>query len=365
MTAHNHFRVLQAGRGVAALMVIAAHVGAFVGNEGGLWHNQAAAFWLFSGTFGVDFFFIVSGMVILLAHWADVERPARAGTYAWKRFRRIYPMYWLVLVPTLIKQMHVDTGYAATQRNPFVILSSFLLVHVRSLDVNLLPSWTLFHEVLFYVAFSTLLVSRKLAAVVLGLWFSASLFFLQAGAFALAPASYARFVFSPLHLLFAFGMGAAWLVRQRRAPSQKWLLAGGLGMFVAMIVLQMRSPDLAPVVRILGDLGLTLAVVVAVERERTRPSRVPALLLFWGDASYSIYLTHFMVVSTLARQGYLLDRHLHLPIAVWCTGLFAVALAFGSAVHVLVERPLLRWLGGWKPGLAAWRPALLEPEPSA
>jgi exopolysaccharide production protein ExoZ len=71
---------------------------------------------------------------------------------------------------------------------------------------------------------------------------------------------------------------------------------------------------------------------------------VPQWLIFLGDASYSIYLIHYPVISHLARIGFYIDARLHLPIIVWGFLLMAAGPGAGCLLHYYVERPLLKWL---------------------
>jgi len=339
------FDTLQAGRGLAALMVVSTHIGVFVATVPGLWGRQAVFPWLDHGKYGVDFFFILSGVVIFLAHWTELGDFARIPSFLWKRFRRVYPVYWLFLIPTVLKQLFlVDNDIGHQHLDPFVILSSFLLIHIRSLDYNMLPSWTLFHEVLFYLFFCLLLLNRTLGAFLFFLWFAGSLFFFTPQAVSTFPASYLAMFFSPLHLLFGFGMLVGWLLHIRRAPAQLWLLLAGLAVFFSTLLFHMLNPAEFVWMRILGGAGLALAVLTAAERESIQKLRVPAAMIFLGDASYSIYLAHFMAVSIVARKAFALDQRWHLPLAIWMTLMFVAALSLGILVHLVVERPLLRWL---------------------
>ncbi len=38
------------------------------------------------GWLGVYFFFVLSGFIILFAHWKDLGRPGQLKRYAWRRF---------------------------------------------------------------------------------------------------------------------------------------------------------------------------------------------------------------------------------------------------------------------------------------
>jgi len=85
---------LQMARGIAALAVTLFHTsGMFADPRYGF---ERPFWWLTErGDLGVDFFFVLSGFIIMLAHRADVGRPREVGNYAFKRAVRIYPMYWL------------------------------------------------------------------------------------------------------------------------------------------------------------------------------------------------------------------------------------------------------------------------------
>jgi peptidoglycan/LPS O-acetylase OafA/YrhL len=78
----------------------------------------------FMGRCGVDFFFILSGVVIFMAHSNDLSKPSRIRPFLWKRFRRIYPIYWIMLIPTIAIQLFQLTNNV---RNPWTVLSNFLL----------------------------------------------------------------------------------------------------------------------------------------------------------------------------------------------------------------------------------------------
>lgn len=332
---------LQAGRGLAALMVLLFHIGHFLSGEPSLWHDNSSARWLAPGLYGVDFFFILSGAVMFLAHWGDIGKPQKVPQFFWKRFRRIYPIYWIVLIPTVIKQLHVPlSNQAFDQRNPYVILSSFLLVHIRSVGYNLGPSWTLFHEVLFYLIFAVFLFRKTWGIILFSGWFSASFFyFFTHSSVTSEPTSYSQMLFSPLHLLFAFGLVSGWFLHQKRGPSQLWVLFFGLAVFTLTCVFNAHGPW----VRVLGGAGLTLAVLTGAVRERLGKLQVPSSLVFLGDASYSIYLVHFMVISAIARKGFLLDQRWHLPTTTWLALMFVGAVSVGIVLHLFVERPLLSW----------------------
>ncbi len=140
---------------MAALLVVLHHVSSFVGGEPRLWVHPAIDRWFAGTSLGVSFFFVLSGIVILTAHWNDFGHPASLRSYLRKRFQRIYPIYWIILVPVLCGQLSHTDPLFPFHRDPYVVLSSILLVHIHSNETNLVVAWSLFHEIVFYVIFGT------------------------------------------------------------------------------------------------------------------------------------------------------------------------------------------------------------------
>src|ERR1700709_2030127 len=92
------FKSLQAGRGLAALMVIFYHCEGII-SLSKYWHSSRHYFRF--GASGVDFFFVLRGIVLFDGHQFDIGKIDKLREYAWKRFRRIYPIYWVVLLALL------------------------------------------------------------------------------------------------------------------------------------------------------------------------------------------------------------------------------------------------------------------------
>jgi exopolysaccharide production protein ExoZ len=321
-------------------MVVAAHVTSFAGITPGLWSHQRIGVDFHGMVLGVDLFFVLSGIVILSAHWQDIGRPARLGSYLWKRVRRIYPIYWIFLTLTFAKHIATWNNGYEDQRNPFVILSSYLLVHIHSTDVLMTVSWTLFHEVLFYVVFAAFILDRRLGFLILVPWMAASFFFFDA-----TYSPYWGTIFSPVHLLFIFGMVAALMLRRDSIPWPLPMLVAGCVSFTTAVALVPVHNYASSNIELLAGFGAMLMLLGAAELERSSHFTVPRWLSFLGDASYSLYLSNFMVVATSAKIFYRLDQHLHLPIAVWMLLMAVLAVLTGCISYVWIEKPILRLLG--------------------
>lgn len=223
---------------------------------------------------------------------------------------------------------------------PSVIANSFFLIGV-STRASLAVAWTLFHEVLFYLLFAILIVNRRLGTFVLGVWFVSCV------AVAFVPADVVPASFYPLGLvntLFGLGLGCFALTQRHSLPKPVFLATLGCLGFLASGIFELRYGVPSPAFSVIGY-GLSSALIVCglVAREHARPIAVPRTLLLLGDASYSIYLIHYPILSIVAR---LWLKVFGKTVWVDCAYLAIAALAAAAGVlfHLYVEKPVTRAL---------------------
>lgn len=87
---------IEAARALAAFVVVLMHSASLMRVEHFSGHIGLGGIFEF-GYVGVDFFFVLSGFIITYVHYADIGRPDRIPSYLWRRFSRIYPIYWFIL----------------------------------------------------------------------------------------------------------------------------------------------------------------------------------------------------------------------------------------------------------------------------
>jgi peptidoglycan/LPS O-acetylase OafA/YrhL len=330
------FASLQAGRAIAALMVVLYH-GYIILNERKYWNHSWKRYLSF-GHSGVEFFFVLSGIVILNAHWAHQGHPERLKAYAWKRFRRIYPFYWLVLAFVLPVFQLIPSFGTAAERQPSLIISSITLVHISETTTILGVAWTLYHEMMFYFAFAFVIIHRVLGLTLLGLWMSCSVYALVS-----APANPLLSVYtSPLHLLFGFGMAVMLIVRSKFVPAPHLLFFLGSAAFIATCAYDNLTAVFLPMVTVYYGLAATLCALGLMELERAGKLVVSKALVFLGDASYSIYLVHQPAISLIAKLLYPLWLRVKVPLIVPFMLMVVGSVALGVLIHLFVEQPLLR-----------------------
>lgn len=322
---------LQVFRGLAAFAVVAHHAelstAAFVGPL-----PAAVSSLLGFGLLGVDFFFVLSGFIIMFAHMDDNRTPATVKRYAFKRLTRIFPAYWPVGLG-LIALYAAIPGLSAGGGREYSLISSVLLLPANTAPA-LSVAWTLVHELMFYGVFLLFFVSRRWLVGGLLAW---ALVIVWANLWA-TPTGWLRYPLSLLNIEFMLGVGAAWLVRLRTFEG-KGLATALLGGATACVAMWLMGPEKSAYLRLLLALGLALLIVGFAVHEQAATVRWPALLLVLGNASYSIYLVHNPLLSITQRVAG--QMALAWPSAmVWGVMLSVVA---GWVYFWLVERPALRF----------------------
>lgn len=282
---------------------------------------------------GVDFFFVLSGFIITWVHWDDIGAKGKLGGYARKRFLRIYPPYWGVLVPLTLLYLAVPGSGDWSKRDPLnILLSIFLLPN--TVQPVLGVAWTLTHEMFFYLLFALAIAKGVNVLRGMAVWAASIVvagFFLPTLSFPLS------FLFSPFNLEFILGVGTAVYLKRHRTPAPRTTAILAAIAFGLVLFLAPTAQDNALVGRLIFGGLSALFVLGVVEAERTRPRNPGRLALLMGGASYAVYLVHPVALSFGAQA---VTRTLTLaPVsAMWVMALFATAA--GVAYHLYAE-PLL------------------------
>jgi peptidoglycan/LPS O-acetylase OafA/YrhL len=332
---------LQAGRAIASLLVVFYHTAVSIFGDSRFWGYDPSRKVFNFGHSGVDFFFVLSGFIILYAHWNDLGKPQKLPTYASKRFCRIYPIYWIILAVIAPVYFLVPALGKGFERSLAVIISSVILIPITSIKSILPVAWTLYHEVLFYCVLAIAIFNRRIGRFVLFGWMTACILALWLGT-DFFPLS---FLLSPFNLLFGMGMFACWTFRSRQVKAPMTLAIAGTALFFIVGLLEDFLEWPAKNTRhLIFGIACTMAVLGLVELERLGRIAIPSMLKAIGDASYVIYLIHFPVLSIGARVFARSGLSRALPGVVSFILLPSIAVAVGIAVHLFLEKPLLRFL---------------------
>jgi exopolysaccharide production protein ExoZ len=304
-------------RFIAAAMVIASHSANVLGVE-----KTFTA-----GDSGVDIFFIISGFVIGLVGNTESSLPQ----FYLKRFIRVVPLYWVAMAVFFpLPHFMVDPEISVSN----ALHSLFLIPKFEAgWWPMLFPAWTLCYEVFFYAVFG-IVILRKDAfwPVVIGLVM-----------FSLITIPSNQSIFKQVVVLdFVAGLLVARflpLMKRNEVLGVALIVCGAVTVLLNYKDVRIRVPywGVPSLMIVLGCLHL-----------ENRAKKIPKVL---GEASYSMYLFHITVMTT-AREGFaLVGINLKDHYAIGMMLLFTIAVPVGIGIHVLIEKPMLKFL----------RSALLRP----
>lgn len=332
---------IQAGRALAALGVTAFHLSLMMGEPryGG---EAVLGSWTALGKLGVDFFFVLSGFILMHLHRQDIGRPGAWAGFLWRRVLRVYPVYWVYL-SVFILLVSSGLGQAASAPQGWrEWLSAYSLLRFTAADPPLYVAWTLFHEMAFYTLFGILLLHRAWGWAMLGAWALLCLSQFRYPGQAL-PDAWGTYT-SLVNLYFLFGMAAyeAW----RRRWTGGWTLALGLAMFLAPPLADLEQTRWGPMAM---AIGCALVLAAACQLDQRWRLRWPRSLLALGDASYSLYLLH-LPLSGLLLKAMLASGLRHRLGGATAYGLTLLLTAVVSwLAYRSIEVPLLRALRRYGP----------------
>ena len=333
-------RTIEALRGVAAFSVVLAHVTAsLVQNPAlGAGHLQGL---VLPGGLGVEFFFTLSGFVMAMTHGGELGRPASIPRFLWTRFRRLYPLLWVVLALQCALNPGMAGLFTVGQWVNWITLNPAQVLDLISV------LWTLKLEVSFYVLLALAMLPRVGLAVLVAWMVASPVLLLWAAvqptmlAWETAyPLLYLFLVFSPDFLL-GFGFGLV----DRRFALPGWVGAVLVG--VGVLVIGLRLPfdgwgeSYGPFpMRYLYGAGFGAILIGCAWAERAGRWRLGWWAGVFGAVSYPIYLSHLVVldwvrrVLPLPRFGVVEAADSFAVIGVAASVVVGLALAYG------VDRPL-------------------------
>jgi exopolysaccharide production protein ExoZ len=343
----NKLTGIEASRGIAAILVLLYHTARYLDNAAGAPLLKATFQF---GHAGVDFFFVISGFIILFVHYNDIGDPARLGRYVGRRFTRLMPTYWVALALTVV--MHA-AGHQGAPSLANLALSASLLPWNQPMVLDI--AWTLRFEVLFYALFCVLIVSRTAGLAVMAIWLSATVL----AAVTEVDASWVPGTFyGAYNLEFFLGMTAAYVLRNRTVPHPRLVLATGLALFIAAAVLEdfHLLDGYGDAARLAYGIPAAIVVLGIAEADRQSLLRVPAILRTIGAASYSIYLFQFIFIATTWQVLLATGLGHRIPVAGAYVTLALAVLVGGVVTSRCVEYPLMRLVRGRR-GTVQLRPA--------
>lgn len=346
-------------RAFAALWVVANHLQAPISKLAA--GSERLIAFVESGFLGIDLFAFLSGFVISYNYAERLAHPDARGVarFVGTRFARVFPLHWFSFAAILVLQLGIENfdpmGAAEGFYGSADAWLSALMVHgwgvADTLSWNV-PSWTVSAEWFCYLCF-------PLAAPLLARIRSADVCALLALTTAAATVEALRQLgfehlnanvswgllriggeFASGCLLYrawALGFGAGW----------RW---GWIGLAFLGLAIALTGWHLSTWVVLCFP-----AIVYALAANRGPLALLfgNAPMVFVGEISYSIYLTHWILIKGMARFVPSLPNPSQWQLAVVVALSFALVLAVSALTYYGVERParrrLRRWIGTDRP----------------
>ncbi|MGB3642225.1 MAG: acyltransferase [Rivularia sp. (in: cyanobacteria)] len=342
-----HFHFVDSLRGIGAVWVVLYHISAtrrLVELTTILpdWLENIAFKW---GSLGVAIFFVLSGFVIAHSLRTAFITPSYVGRFSLRRLIRLSPPYYVAIILALGSALFssvVKNEAFLPMNQSFSVgrLVAHLFYVQEFLGFKPFDNiyWTLNLEIQFYLIFCTLLGLAQWLNKSNNKWGKAIVFVPAAILCATYPLGILEdnglgaLFFFPLYYGFLLGIFAYWCWQDKLKSIYFYLyaailLAGGIAQS--------------------SGFTITCVIVSILLLEVGRANQMQHFLnwqplQFLGRISYSLYLTHNIIVGTVLFLVFkFLKANLVTEITIMVVAIFA-SLVFGAIMHELVEKPSIK-----------------------
>jgi len=340
---------LNSVRAILAVCVVLYHLGGTLALERYFHFDFFARIFGFGGA-RVPFFFVLSGFVLTLAYAKSLDQPGKVWPFLKKRFIRLYPSYWVILLLVMLPAIFIPSLRDAIPHDPWQMLKTWLLMPQHPSAgwptgaPVIVAAWTLHYEVVSYLVLASWIFSRALGltlslllaanALVCGQW--------ECG-------FYGEFLSAHYLLYFAFGAATAWVAKRLPPMKHAAPLAGlAVAAYLAVAIISYENPA----VDWITDSNLSFTSMASVillcltnAEDGRPPERNSAWVKLLSDSSYVLYLLHYPVISLVCKVAMAVGLRgavgAVLTFVVALLGCIAAAIVF----HLFIERRLVsfRW----------------------
>ncbi|NKI68974.1 acyltransferase family protein [Collimonas pratensis] len=345
---------LQFLRFLASFIVVFAHAELYEFRG----ENVSGGFFNLGGL-GVDVFFVLSGFIMVhVSQGISGNRLSASGIFFIKRLARVFPLYAFFTLLTVAlsyffvhhpfdHNLSLEQNYNAHKTDLTYIWQSLTFSNYGVVPIFSI-GWTLVYEFWFYVLFAIFIASCLNVYVFFA---SYAVIIVTANYFGIAKVGPMNALMSVQMLEFVAGIFLYAIYNKTRSINSKAWFVFLLSLLAAFLLLAHDDPyfivafasDLNRRVVLWGGAAFCIVFFFLSLEGIFVPRK---LFIFLGDASYSIYLTHWFCMTLI-------------PFAFWSIGWFPkgsvaiyvfISVAIASSISVLayvgIERPLNQYLQG-------------------
>lgn len=342
---------LQALRIFAAFIVLLFHIIYIYSDKVGTGGFES----LFNfGKSGVHLFFVLSGYVMYLIHKKDIGKGLNIGkSFAWKRFIRIYPTYWIITSVIVVSMFFLPGEVKAYKFDFWYIFQSYSLVEAGFMDDGnpiLTVAWSLFHEIKFYTLFFLLIVikNKKIRSWMIYLVILLTLVN-SFDPMLLGSNHVVSYYFSGLNFLFLFGIISAWIVENYRQlfKSRYYVFISIIAYAAVCLLSNLVFRDESVLMDLLFGLSsfMVITSLACYERAQTSeagksPFKMGKGGMLMADATYALYLIHIPIYIIVFK----INTYLGLPDLIFIGLLITAAISASLIYYKAIEYPVINIL---------------------
>lgn len=292
-------------RGVAALLVVCFHSRQYL--NGVLGVKDLGNFLFLNGQAGVDLFFIISGFII--AYATHDKNRSKSGGFLIRRFFRIYPVFIasLLLCYAVVNYIR-PIELTSLIRSALLIHSNYTL-HGPFFGYNVLyTAWTLTYELYFYAVFVIAMMINHnhrvliasalllLPGVMIQKAYNGSISLSGSVALDGCQIPFLNFIASPMMIEFIYGMLIYKFATKIKTSTYAGVMLFSSLSFVFICYFSNYRLGSGPVNYGLWAIVLITGLIIYEQTHRIGNS---VILNTLGNISYSLYLTHVIVIYVM------------------------------------------------------------------
>jgi len=287
------------------------------------------------GFMGVDIFFVISGFIMAYTTFGKARTVGNAKTFFKHRLFRIYLGYWPFFLLMLLAIFVTNPQKIES----LDIFGSFFLTNADMFQLVLPVSWSLSYELYFYLLFLfTFIFSVRQLYRVIPI-FMVMILFLVLFTF-YDPSLPQSFFYSPFLLEFFAGVI---LYMYREYLIKLWLLPMALILLLVSYSYGIHDELKNGLYRVLSfGTGAFFIVLSALILEHYQLFCAGKRLEALGNASYTLYLSHLLIIQTFyfsGLRGVFTADNQWLPL-LGLLSILLLSVLFSLAYYRKIERPV-------------------------